>query len=849
MKKNELKNKKIISALMIGISASMALMPSMNVYANEDEGGEPEEPAVANEQVEETQESSTQEAEERAEDTAEAIDEAQDEVNEVVDEILESDNKVETEDVGAIAEESVEDVVEQAEQLGADLNLENAEISIENVKVDLERADESNKIADEAAVEAVSDVIEADKISKNIEETVNEATEKAEELQEKFDEAGTVEEAKEIAGDIEKLVDDTKADVSAKVEYYNRLKDKYDDAVKALEQAEKDIDDAIDDAGADTRAALANLADAKAAVERLGEALEEAEEELAVEKNLMDNLSKAFSDVQSNGSWDNQGKLLLAYVANYYLPQVEGIKDVSSIKMGSRVRGFDRQDYNYYSVTYTDNDGNTVTRYFNYDRVDKKPKAGDPYANLGSSKEIAAFEKSAEEIGADNYLKKIYATALNNELKNYDTLKNNTKAGEYRVFAYTEDGETKYIAKAQLDGTMADDRTITEVDGVTYVDGNAIHEVVQNSNSLFKDNNIIVNTKVEKESIQNFIDSTKENIEKFENYNIELDEARDAVINARNEAISLGEAIENLSNSRTNKVLRAAEVLGVEDIATYLGIEVSDEEGDKLNKMSLNQAIKYLDKLLDDANDRIKAGEEKIEDLENKLEEVKTELSNLEMQAQSEAEAAGTVDESAGEVEVESIQLQTAQVLGAQVQTILAQAAQEQDAETENESAGGSTASAASASDVIQQPEAVLNTVSAVLDGNDNIDADDAGGDDAGEVVAGGGNNARRPVEEGAVLGALRARNSGGDGSGSGAGGNSGAGTTDGAAIDDLGEESDVYIIDDMQIPTADKADAADDFMNDSISWWWLIIIAILGKTGERMYKRHKEKVRVKKNS
>ncbi|MBO4458358.1 MAG: hypothetical protein J5802_11620 [Butyrivibrio sp.] len=817
MKKNELTNKKIISALLIGISA-LAAMPTVNAYANEGEGEEPQEPAAVSENTEETSESSTQEAEEQAEDTSEAIESAQEEVSEVTDDILDNDNKVEVETVGSIASEGVETTVEKAEELSADANLENAEICIDNVKKDLQNADAANKVADEAAVEVLSDVAEAQNISDNIEQSVNEAAEKTQELQDKFNNAGNLEEAKKTADELEKVVNDTKADISAKVEYYNLVKDKYDEAVKVLEQAEKDIDKAYGEAGADTREALANLADAKEKVEQLESALEEAEGELVVEQQLMSNLSKAFENVDNALNWDNQGKLLGAYVANYYLPLVEGVENISSIKVGTRVRGFDKQDYNYYPVTYIDNNGNQVTRYFNYDRVDKQ-KNDNPYATLGSSKDIAAFEKSAEEIGADTYLKKLYAAELKGELSSGSTLQNNTKNGEYKVYAYVENGETKYIARAQLEGRKADTREIKTIDGVTYVDGNEIHEVIQNRNAMLKENNIIVNTKVEKDAILAYIENTKVNVEKFNAYSEELGEAKDAVDKARDEAISLSEAIDNLSRNRTNKILSAAEVLGVEDVATYLGIEVTEDDAEKLNNMSLNQAIKYLDKLLEETNEKIKAGEERVGDLENKLDEVKSALKELQAKAQNTAESTGNVGNTSD------------------------------DDDSDSGASGAGSGSDNNILNVTQPASNAFNVAAVVPGGNDNTD--DAG-DAAGEAVSDGANNTRTPGRDGAVLGALRGLNRGGDGAGTDDLGN-GTDTTNPSDADftDDTDDADVYIIDDMQIPLADAPADAEKLIPESLNWWWLLIFAVFGKAGEKMYKRHKERIaiKVKKNN
>ncbi|MBP3198053.1 MAG: hypothetical protein J6N21_13745 [Butyrivibrio sp.] len=68
-------------------------------------------------------------------------------------------------------------------------------------------------------------------------------------------------------------------------------------------------------------------------------------------------------------------------VENYIIPQIEG-KNVTNFKC-EKVYGFDRQNYNYFVVTYEE-DGVPVTRYFNYDRVDKVANA-DRYNSLRSS--------------------------------------------------------------------------------------------------------------------------------------------------------------------------------------------------------------------------------------------------------------------------------------------------------------------------------------------------------------------------------------------------------------------------------------------------------------------------------
>ena len=143
---------------------------------------------------------------------------------------------------------------------------------------------------------------------------------------------------------------------------------------------EKAYSENLDAAFEKAQSAEKDIEAAQEKVDKLAEALDVTEQKIATEAEQSDKAAAGFSQL-SKSDWEQQDILFTSAVENYIIPQIEG-KNVTNFKC-EKVYGFDRQNYNYFVVTYEE-DGVPVTRYFNYDRVDKVANA-DRYNSLRSS--------------------------------------------------------------------------------------------------------------------------------------------------------------------------------------------------------------------------------------------------------------------------------------------------------------------------------------------------------------------------------------------------------------------------------------------------------------------------------
>ena len=607
MKKNILKEKKVISALMVGISAMMAISSPITAYAEGEEAPEAEntEPTTEETSTVEAEPVTTAPAQEQAEVAEKAIEEI---VNEVAP-ITSEETGADTEDGGKVAESAVEDVVETAQKVEELATAAAGEV--EKAEEDLKEAEK----ADVNTVEEAKDVVEiiqaaeeaAEVAAATVEETKTEAAVINEEIQQATADEDQ-EKAEEAFERLEILVEQAQETVEARKTQLDKLTTDYSKAKEELEKAEKDFLDALADASSDVQAAKQKLVEVKAEVNDLKDAVETAQDKLEAEAEAAQDLKEELENNRNGSvSWDKQTELIKAYITDYYIPQVLGTADEESI-ICKKVKGIDRQDYTYYEFTYLDAEGNEVTKYFNLDRTDKKAVAGNPYAGLGGSKDIVIFEKSEIEVGAEKYLRELYANEswFKDAVINgkggapYNTVQEKMKSGDFRVYSYEKDGKVYYISQEQLDGTLEDDRNFyIDEEGNLIVDDCKATEVIQNiNNNTHGQPDLVVNTK----DIKTGDEETDNEVTQFIEYTEAVNKAEAATEQAKVEVEKLEEAIDGLKNEK-NYILTAAEVLGVTDVAAFLGIEVP--ESVDLDSLTIAQAIKYLDNLLDKANEKM----------------------------------------------------------------------------------------------------------------------------------------------------------------------------------------------------------------------------------------------------
>ena len=135
-------------------------------------------------------------------------------------------------------------------------------------------------------------------------------------------------------------------------------------------------------------AAAAELKAAQENAEALAKALEAAKG--AVDTSAAGALDIADKETLTQGdnglNWKNEDQLFISIMQNYYLPEVQKIT-ADDIKVVRR-QGEDNNTKNYFEVTYTDENGNKQTKYYNYVMDDKQT----------SKDNIVIFEKRIEEV-------------------------------------------------------------------------------------------------------------------------------------------------------------------------------------------------------------------------------------------------------------------------------------------------------------------------------------------------------------------------------------------------------------------------------------------------------------------
>ena len=306
MKKNNIKNKNLLSALTIGISAMMFLQTPISAYAayndelNENPPSEPKtessdsqsessyDPVTNDEQTIATQ---AQEACVSTNDVipateeAPAIGSAQVESNEAADlivnggEITQEGKTVKVEKAGEeftdaeATPEAITDLVDKAEKVLNDKaegseNLSNIQAaaadiagSEDSAKEQIAEAEKANMAADEAYGNAVAAVDKAAdlmgtteddkapgliKTQENIDKIVDDTNTKGQEIVDKIANAQTAPEIEAAKKELNKMIEDSKGDLKSQIELFEGLSDSFDKAVKELQDAQDALDTAED---------------------------------------------------------------------------------------------------------------------------------------------------------------------------------------------------------------------------------------------------------------------------------------------------------------------------------------------------------------------------------------------------------------------------------------------------------------------------------------------------------------------------------------------------------------------------------------------------------------------------
>lgn len=389
MRKNS-KNEKVIRAMAIGISAMLMASSPLTALAAEGEGTTPEgnddnnivvtpEAGIADQAQVAAKEA------DKAVETAEKS--ATDVKSEVADQVVAGEAKdTQGKDLSQAVLDANAKVEDKTVKGGS--SLKDAESAVESADTKLGVAEANDKLSDAELNKAADAAANAGQTAADAKDAMQAAQDKVNGQIENIKDAASITDANAAYEEVKTTVDQAQADFDAKLGEYNTAKTAYEEAAQKVADYEKAYEAAINSADANAEAAAAELATAKANAEALATALEAAK--AAVDTSAAGALDIADKEALTQGdnglNWKNEDQLFISIMQNYYLPEVQKIT-ADDIKVVRR-QGEDNNTKNYFEVTYTDENGNKQTKYYNYVMDDKQT----------SKDNIVIFEKRIEEV-------------------------------------------------------------------------------------------------------------------------------------------------------------------------------------------------------------------------------------------------------------------------------------------------------------------------------------------------------------------------------------------------------------------------------------------------------------------
>lgn len=387
MRKNS-KNEKVIRAMAIGISAMLMASSPLTALAAEGEGTTPE--GNDNHNIVVTPEAGiADQAQAAADKAATEAKKAEDKAYEVKAEVQEGTKDAKTE----VGEQLAGDIWKANANIEAKTSengapIDNAKTDIANADTALSAAEANDKLSDAELNKAADAAANAGQTAAEAKDAMQDAQDKVNGQIENIKDAASITDANAAYEEVKTTVDQAQADFDAKLGEYNTAKTAYEEAAQKVAAYEKAYEEAVNSADANAAAAAAELEAAKTNAEALAKALEAAKG--AVDKSAAGALDIADKETLTQGdnglNWKNEDQLFISIMQNYYLPEVQKIT-ADDIKVVRR-QGEDNNTKNYFEVTYTDENGNKQTKYYNYVMDDKQT----------SKDNIVIFEKRIEEV-------------------------------------------------------------------------------------------------------------------------------------------------------------------------------------------------------------------------------------------------------------------------------------------------------------------------------------------------------------------------------------------------------------------------------------------------------------------
>ena len=467
MRKNS-KNEKVIRAMAIGISAMLMASSPLTALAAEGEGNSSEGNEDKNITV--TPEAGVcDQAEAAAKDADKAVEGAEksaaDVKAEVVDKVAAGDVKdAEGKDLSQDILDANAKVEDKTVKDGS--SLKDAESAVENADTALGVAEANDKLSDAELNKAADAAANAGQTAAEAKDAMQASQDKVNGQIENIKNAASITDANAAYEEVKTTVDQAQADFDAKLGEYNTAKAAYEEAAKKLADYEKAYEDAINSADANAVAAAEELAAAQKNAEGLAKALEAAKSAVDTSAaGAMDIADKETLTQGDNGlNWKNEDQLFISIMQNYYLPEVQKIT-ADDIKVVRR-QGEDNNTKNYFEVTYTDENGNKQTKFYNYVMDD----------NQTSKDNIVIFEKRIEEV-------------------NWKTAQE-TNPDQY----VKENGDTITVSEVEKG---LKDGTIIAVDGKKVIKNDGTESIIISDNNQKTENGEVdtdVNEATEKES-------------------------------------------------------------------------------------------------------------------------------------------------------------------------------------------------------------------------------------------------------------------------------------------------------------------------------------------------------------
>ena len=467
MRKNS-KNEKVIRAMAIGISAMLMASSPLTALAAEGEGNSSEGNEDKNITV--TPEAGVcDQAEAAAKDADKAVEGAEksaaDVKAEVVDKVAAGDVKdAEGKDLSQDILDANAKVEDKTVEGGS--SLKDAESAVENADTALGVAEANDKLSDAELNKAADAAANAGQTAAEAKDAMQASQDKVNGQIENIKDAASITDANAAYEEVKTTVDQAQADFDAKLGEYNTAKAAYEEAAKKLADYEKAYEDAVNSADANADAAATELKAAQENAEALAKALEAAKSAVDTSAaGAMDIADKEALTQGDNGlNWKNEDQLFISIMQNYYLPEVQKIT-ADDIKVVRR-QGEDNNTKNYFEVTYTDENGNKQTKFYNYVMDDKQT----------SKDNIVIFEKRIEEV-------------------NWKTAQE-TNPDQY----VKENGDTISVSEVEKG---LEDGTIIAVDGKKVIKNDGTESIIISDNNQKTENGEVdtdVNEATEKDS-------------------------------------------------------------------------------------------------------------------------------------------------------------------------------------------------------------------------------------------------------------------------------------------------------------------------------------------------------------